>query len=46
MLTKELLAKWVAQRLKSMWLNIGENLIGEFCVSNDEDYEVAEEVVN
>jgi hypothetical protein len=45
MLTKELLAKWVAQRLKSIRLNIGENLMGEFCVSN-EDYEVAEEVVN
>jgi hypothetical protein len=38
-LTKELLSKWVARELKSIGLNIGENLMGEFCVSN-EDYEL------
>jgi hypothetical protein len=38
-ITKELLSKWVARELKSIGLNIGENLMGEFCVSN-EDYEL------
>jgi hypothetical protein len=40
MLSKELFTKWVAQGLKSVGLNIGENLTGEFCVSN-ENYEIA-----
>jgi hypothetical protein len=35
-ITKELLSKWVARELKSIGLNIGENFMGEFCVSNEE----------
>lgn len=44
MLTKELLPEWVAHEMEGVGLNIGENLMGEFCVSN-EDYEVTNKVI-